>query len=107
MQHVLNAAAGALRWCGAVVSPPIATQALDGQTMPWQLACPRPVMAFAAGSSRKCAPTIGRAYLTQQLSVPTQTLRIGLTWAAGTKDNAAARRAAQLRSMPLDLSKIG
>jgi len=84
-------------------------QALDGQTMPWKLGLPHaPVMALARRLHQGDVPQpSGDAYLSRRTAQRAyqKRLRIGLTWAAGTKDNAAGRRAARLRSMPLDLIK--
>ena len=89
--------------------PHCEVQALDGQTMPWQLGVPHvPVMAIPAGSIKAMCHhhPVSLIWNDAKLRRANQKrLRIGLTWAAGTKDNAAARRAARLRSMPVELLK--
>ena len=80
---------------------------LDGQTMPWQQGVPHiPVMALPRRLHQGDVPRpSGQPYLTRRAKqrANNKQLRLGLTWAAGTKDNAAARRAARLRSMPVEL----
>ena len=82
-------------------------QTLEGQTMPWQLGVAHiPLMALPRRLySGDLPPPSGKPFIARRAPqrAKAKHLRIGLTWAAGTKENAAARRAARLRSMPVEL----